>query len=84
MFIGDPNVKLKPCMSPVKRKPFYAIKIFPSDARTKGGLLTDEHSRVLRSNGQAIPGLYVASNVSASMFGNLPCSDTPARTLSTV
>ena len=57
-FIGDPDVTPNPCMGPVKESPFYAIRIFPGDAGTRGGLLTDEFARVLRKNGDVIHGLF--------------------------
>jgi acyl-coenzyme A synthetase/AMP-(fatty) acid ligase len=47
-----------------------AVTIVPGDLGTKGGLVTDEHARVLREDGSVIPGLYAAGNVSASVMGN--------------
>ena len=35
-----------------------------------GGLVTDEHSRVLREDGSAIPGLYAAGNITAPVVGH--------------
>ena len=40
-----------------------------SDLGTKGGLVTDAAGRVLRDDGGVVPGLYAASNSTASMFG---------------
>jgi 3-oxosteroid 1-dehydrogenase len=63
---GDgPNKALVPLDQP----PFYAARFVLSDLGTKGGLVTDAAGRVLREDGSAIPGLYAASNSSASMFG---------------
>ncbi|EGU72580.1 hypothetical protein FOXB_16911 [Fusarium oxysporum f. sp. conglutinans Fo5176] len=67
-FIGDPNVTPNPCMGPVKESPFYAMKIFPGDAGTRGGLLTDEFARVLGKSGIAIPGLYAGGNASVALL----------------
>ena len=49
--------------------PFYAVKMWPGDLGTKGGLVTDEHARVLRPDGETIPGLYAAGNTTASVMG---------------
>jgi 3-oxosteroid 1-dehydrogenase len=68
-YYGDPRCRPNPNLAPVDRSPFYAIKIVPGDLGTKGGLRTDERSRVLRSDGSAIPGLYAAGNVSAAVMG---------------
>ncbi|KAK2480444.1 hypothetical protein H9L39_08012, partial [Fusarium oxysporum f. sp. albedinis] len=67
-FIGDPDVTPNPCMGPVKESPFYAMKIFPGDAGTRGGLLTDEFARVLGKSGIAIPGLYAGGNASVALL----------------
>jgi 3-oxosteroid 1-dehydrogenase len=45
------------------------VQIYPGDLGTKGGLVTDEHSRVLKEDGRPIPGLYAAGNSSASVMG---------------
>src|SRR3546814_16922005 len=37
---------------------------------TKGGLVTDEHARVLREDGSVIEGLYATGNATASVMGN--------------
>ena len=42
----------------------------PGDLGTKGGLVTDEHARVLREDGSPIGGLYAVGNTSASVMGN--------------
>lgn len=44
--------------------------MWPGDLGTKGGLLTDEHARVLREDGSPIRGLYAAGNTSASVMGH--------------
>ncbi|RNM14012.1 FAD-dependent oxidoreductase [Nocardioides pocheonensis] len=54
---------------PVDQPPFYAARFVLSDLGTKGGLVTDAHARVLRSDGSAIPGLYATGNSSASVVG---------------
>ncbi|WP_330182620.1 3-oxosteroid 1-dehydrogenase [Nocardia sp. NBC_01503] len=69
-YYGDPTVKPNPTLAPLTRGPFYAVEMVPGDLGTKGGLVTDEHSRVLDENGSVIAGLYAAGNNSAAVMGN--------------
>ena len=45
------------------------MQLVPGDLGTKGGLVTDEHARVLEESGAVIPGLYAAGNTTASVMG---------------
>ncbi len=68
-YYGDVNVKPNPCLGSIAKPPFYALRIDAGDIGTKGGLLTDEHARVLRDDGQPIAGLYATGNTSAAVMG---------------
>ena len=68
-YYGDPSVKPNCSLGPIETPPFYAVQIYPGDLGTKGGLVTDEHSRVLKADGPVIPGLYAAGNSSSSVMG---------------
>ncbi|MCU1717583.1 FAD-binding protein [Pseudomonas sp. 5P_3.1_Bac2] len=68
-YYGDVNVKPNPCLAPLAKAPFYAMRIDAGDIGTKGGLLTNEHAQVLHENGQPISGLYAIGNTSASVLG---------------
>ncbi|MGB5813063.1 MAG: FAD-binding protein [Polyangiales bacterium] len=68
-YYGDPRVKPNCALGPVETGPFYAVRIYPGDLGTKGGLQTDARSRVLREDGTPIKGLYAAGNSTASMMG---------------
>jgi 3-oxosteroid 1-dehydrogenase len=68
-FYSDPRVKPNPNLGPIEKAPFYALKIWPGDLGTMGGLLIDEHARVLRKDGSIIRGLYAAGNNTASVMG---------------
>lgn len=68
-YYGDINVKPNPNLAPIGTAPFYAIKLYPGDIGTKGGLLTDLNARVLDASGHAIDGLYCTGNNSASVMG---------------
>ncbi len=39
------------------------------DLGTNGGLVTDEHARVLREDGSVIAGLYATGNTSSAVMG---------------
>ncbi len=68
-YYGDPRNQPNPCLAPLAKPPFYAVRIVPGDLGTKGGLSTDERARVLRADGSPIPGLYAAGNTSALVMG---------------
>ncbi|MGA8847436.1 MAG: FAD-dependent oxidoreductase [Nocardioides sp.] len=56
-------------LTPVDQPPYVAARFVLSDLGTKGGLVTDAAGRVVRDDASPIPGLYAASNSTASMFG---------------
>jgi 3-oxosteroid 1-dehydrogenase len=66
---GDPSNRPNPSLGPIERAPFYAVQIVPGDVGTAGGLLTDEHARVLRGDGSVIAGLFATGNCTASVMG---------------
>lgn len=68
-YYGDQSVQPNPNLAPLDMAPFYALKVYPGDIGTKGGLATDEAARVLDAAGQVIPGLYAIGNNSASVMG---------------
>jgi 3-oxosteroid 1-dehydrogenase len=68
-YFGDPKVKPNPCLGPIEQAPFWAIPIWPGDGSTMGGVLIDEHARVLRPDGAPIEGLYATGNAAASLVG---------------
>ncbi|MEV0783854.1 FAD-binding protein [Streptomyces sp. NPDC050423] len=68
-YYGDPTLK-NPNLDRLDRAPYYAIRIEVGDLGTKGGLVCDEHSQVLREDGSAIAGLYATGNTSASVMAN--------------
>lgn len=69
-YYGDPTVQPNPNLAPLQKPPFYAVKMWPGDLGTKGGLVTDESARVLRADGSPILGLYATGNSMASVMGN--------------
>jgi 3-oxosteroid 1-dehydrogenase len=68
-YYADDRIKPNPSLRALTKAPFYAIRIYPGDLGTKGGLVTDRNARVLDASGAAIPGLYAAGNTSAAVMG---------------
>ena len=56
--LGGPN----PCLGPIVKAPFYAVRLYPSDTGAATGLLTDTHARVVDANSIPIDGLYACGN----------------------
>jgi succinate dehydrogenase/fumarate reductase flavoprotein subunit len=83
--IGDPKHGPNPCLGPVEKAPFYAIKIYPGDGSTTVGLRIDAQCRVLDSSGEPLPGLYAAGLDANSIWrGKSPahgCNVGPAMVL---
>jgi len=72
-YLGDANHKPNPCVGPIRKAPFYAIRMVAGDLGTFAGIRTDASARVLTSAGEIIPGLYAAGNDAASiMAGTYP------------
>ncbi len=56
-------------IGPVDTPPYYAVQVQSGALGTKGGPQTDGNGQVLDLDGEAIPGLYAAGNVMASVMG---------------
>ncbi|MEV5835187.1 FAD-binding protein [Nocardia sp. NPDC052112] len=68
-FYGDRTHQPNPSLGPIEKGPFYAAALYPGDIGTSGGLLCDQFSRVLNSDGSPISGLYATGNCTASVMG---------------
>jgi len=67
--LGDPNHNVHPCLGPIDEPPYYAVEVVPGDIGTCGGLVTDEHARVLDQRDEPIAGLYATGNNTATVMG---------------
>lgn len=65
--MGDPT-RRNPNLGRLGRPPFWAAPLYPGDAGTKGGLVVDAASRVLRSDGTPVAGLFATAGTAASLF----------------
>ena len=72
-YLGDPEHQPNPCVAPILKGPFYALRIVMGDLGTFDGLQTEVSGQVLRADGTPIQGLYAVGNDRASiMGGNYP------------
>jgi len=67
-FNGDAEAPGNPCLGPIDKAPFYALRVVPIDLAGSGGLNCDVESRVLDEAGQPIEGLYACGNDASSIF----------------
>lgn len=80
--IGDFTHGPNPCIGPIERAPFYAVKIYPGDATTTLGLAVDARARVLDDAGSPIPGLYACGLDMNSLWRGVPPANGANNTLS--
>ncbi len=66
---GDPTVAPNPCLAPIRRPPFYALRIYAGDLSAHGGVSTNEFAQALSGMGEPIAGLYAVGNCAASALG---------------
>ncbi|HSD41264.1 MAG TPA: FAD-dependent oxidoreductase [Burkholderiales bacterium] len=66
---GDPVHGPNPCLGPIDRAPFYAVRVEPTPLGTSLGLRTDANAQVCDAAGRPIPGLYAVGNDMHSPLG---------------
>ena len=72
-YLADPEHKPNPCVAPVAKGPFYALKVVMGDLGTFDGLRTTVQGQVVADGNHPIPGLFAVGNDRASiMGGNYP------------
>jgi succinate dehydrogenase/fumarate reductase flavoprotein subunit len=69
IYKGDPTHSPNPCLGPIERGPFYAVKLMPGDFGTSRGLVTGSHGEVLDQENRPISGLYACGNDMNSPVG---------------
>jgi 3-oxosteroid 1-dehydrogenase len=67
--LGDPGDRTNPAVGPIDSPPYYATEVYAGDVGTSGGVVTDEHARVLDQADMPIPGLYATGNMTATVMG---------------
>lgn len=72
-YLADPQQQPNPCVAPIGKGPYYAVKLYMGDLGTFDGLRTTPVGQVLSTRGTVIEGLYAVGNDRASvMGGNYP------------
>lgn len=71
-YYADPEIKPNPCLAPIMKAPFYAMRIEAGDFGTLGGLDTDTSARVKKASGGVFDGLYAVGNCSAAILPTYP------------
>lgn len=72
-YMGDPLHQPNPCLKPLRKAPFYAIRLFTGDLGSARGLVTNGQANVLDRSNAPIPGLYAAGNeMNSIMDGTYP------------
>lgn len=66
---GDPSHGPNPCVDPIERAPFYAVKVQPGCFGTFAGLKTNGFAQVLDRDDRPIPRLYAVGTDMASVMG---------------
>ncbi len=66
---GDAAHRPNPCLAPIERAPFFAVRVEPTPLATSLGLLTNARAQVLDERRQPIAGLYAAGNDMHSPMG---------------
>jgi len=70
---GDSNVTPNPCLAPLDKGPFYAIRMYPGHGVTMYGLETNRDGQVMNASNIAVPGLYAAgADANHLMKGHYP------------
>lgn len=72
-FLGDAQHQPNPCVGPIERAPFYAVAVWPADLGMSAGIRVDGQSRVLRTDGTPIDGLFACgADMASVMEGTYP------------
>ncbi len=71
-YYGDPRVEPNPCLGPIAKAPYYAMRVDPGDFGTQGGMVVTTDAQVTREDGSVIEGLYAIGNCSAPVLPTYP------------
>ncbi|MBO5544776.1 MAG: flavocytochrome c, partial [Oscillospiraceae bacterium] len=56
--------------NPLDQAPYYAIKVQPGIHHTMGGIKINDQAQVISTDGEVIPGLFAAGEVTGGVHGN--------------
>ena len=67
---SDPDFNRVSFANPLDQAPFYAIKVQPGIHHTMGGIKINDNAEVVGTDGNVIPGLFAAGEVTGGVHGN--------------
>lgn len=68
---GGRSKRKNPSLGKIDKPPFWAVKVYPGDTGTRGGVTTDAAWRVVRKDATPIAGLYACAGTAASLYTGL-------------
>ena len=68
-YLADPENLPNPCVAPIGKGPYYAVKVVMGDLGTFDGVRASACGEALSADGAPVPGLYVVGNDRESMMG---------------
>lgn len=71
-YYGDPSVTPNPCLAPIVKAPFYAVRIYLGEFGTNGGFDITTNAQVKTDTGKPIQGLYATGNCAAAVLAAYP------------
>ncbi len=66
----DPDFGRVSFANPLDQAPYYAIKVQPGIHHTMGGIKINDEAKVVDTDGNVIPGLFAAGEVTGGVHGN--------------
>ena len=67
---SDPEFGRVSFANPLDQAPFYAIKVQPGVHHTMGGIKINDNAQVIDTDGNVIPALFAAGEVTSGVHGN--------------
>jgi succinate dehydrogenase/fumarate reductase flavoprotein subunit len=68
-FNGAAGHTPNPCIAPLDKPPFYAVRVIPGELGTFAGIQTNASAQVVDADRRPIAGLYAVGNDAASVMG---------------
>lgn len=65
VYYGDADVTPNPCLAPLDRPPYYAVRMLSGMIGTKGGPVTDADGQLLDRHDEPVSGVFAVGNATA-------------------
>jgi fumarate reductase flavoprotein subunit len=77
----DTFIKPKRYLRPVRKAPYYALRLFPAGYGSLGGIKINHKTEVLDKNWDPIPGLYASGTDACNIYGDTYVFQLPGNTM---